>query len=232
MSDLLECTCSTTPQFTYSVSRFAVYEGLKSNLTEPGEKPSAAKLAFFAGTAGAFAGIIGNPAEIVLVRTAGDILKAPADQFAYGNCLNGVYRIVKDEGAGKLFLGLTPNIARSVIMNVGQLASYDVFKGLLLNATSMQDGPTLQFVASFCAGTTAVTLTCPADVIKQRVQSSKTNEGVLKVLRGALATDGPKVLLRGWLPAWLRLQPQTTLLFLFFEQYKKIFDTKFRRSSA
>lgn len=26
------------------------------------------------------------------------------------------------------------------------------------------------------------------------------------------------------LPAWLRLQPQTTLLFLFFEQYKGLVD--------
>lgn len=43
-------------------------------------------------------------------------------------------------------------------------------------------------------------------------------------MRSALATDGPAVFLRGWLPAWLRLQPQTTLLFLFFEQYKRLYD--------
>lgn len=105
---------------------------------------------------------------MVLVRVCGDLNKAPTERFAYSNCINGLIRISREEGVGRLFLGLGPNIARSVIMNVGQLASYDIFKGLILGATSLQDGPTLQFLASFAAGTTAVTLVTPADVVKQR----------------------------------------------------------------
>ncbi|CAO1630628.1 unnamed protein product [Parajaminaea phylloscopi] len=223
-------------QFTYSVTRFAVYEGIKAEFTSPpsasnptGRKPTGAELALAAGAAGAVAGVTGNPAELVLVRVCGDLNKAPAERFAYGNCINGLIRISRDEGFGRLFLGLGPNIARSVIMNVGQLASYDVFKGVIQSATRMDDGPTLQFLASFAAGTTAVTLVTPADVVKQRVQNSASREGVASIIRSALAKDGPAVFMRGWLPAWLRLQPQTTLLFLFFEQYKRLYDENFRR---
>lgn len=218
-------------QFTYSVTRFAVYEGMKERFTEPisashptGKNPTTAELALCAGTAGAVAGVTGNPAELILVRTCGDLNKLPKDRFAYGNCINGLLRVSREEGVGRLFLGLTPNITRSIVMNISQLASYDTFKGVLLSTTSMSDGPLLQFCASFMAGTFATTACTPVDVVKSRVQNSKTGEGVMQVIRTSMAKDGAAVFMRGWLPAWLRLQPQTTLLFLFFEQYKKWVD--------
>ncbi|CAO1618203.1 unnamed protein product [Sympodiomycopsis kandeliae] len=218
-------TATWLRQFSYSVTRFAVYEGMKNKITNNGEtKPTASQLALCAGTAGAVAGITGNPAELVLVRTCGDLNKPAAQRFAYGNCLNGLLRITREEGVGRLFLGLTPNITRSIVMNISQLASYDLFKGALLSATSLEDGPVLQFAASFCAGTFATTACTPVDVVKSRVQNSKTNEGILKVIKTSLQAEGPRVFMRGWLPAWLRLQPQTTLLFLFFEQYKGLVD--------
>ncbi|PWN28048.1 mitochondrial carrier [Jaminaea rosea] len=222
-------------QFTYSIARFAVYEESKTWFTEApslahptGKKPTGGELAICAATAGTVAGVIGNPAELVLVRVCGDLNKPPAERFAYGNCLNGLARIAKDEGVGRLFLGLGPNVARSVVMNIGQLGAYDLFKGVIQSGLKMEDGPRLQFLASFAAGTTAVTLVCPFDVVKQRVQNSKSREGVATVVRNLLAKEGPRTLFRGWLPSWLRLQPQTTLLFLFFEQYKKIYDDNFR----
>jgi dicarboxylate transporter 10 len=65
----------------------------------------------------------------------------------------------------------------------------------------------------------------PIDVVKSRVQNLKgSGVGVGTVIRDALAKDGPAVFFRGWTPAWLRLQPQTTLLFLFFEQFKALVD--------
>lgn len=41
------------------------------------------------------------------------------------------------------------------MMNASQLASYDVFKKLLLSVKGSRDGPVLQFGASFLAGTVA-----------------------------------------------------------------------------
>lgn len=40
-------------------------------------------------------------------------------------------------------------------MNSSQLASYDYFKRILLSIKGTQDGPALQFGASFLAGTVA-----------------------------------------------------------------------------
>jgi hypothetical protein len=39
----------------------------------------------------------------------------------------------------------------------------------------------------------------------------------LHVLRQSLAAEGPRFLLRGWTPAFVRLGPNTVLMFVFFE---------------
>jgi hypothetical protein len=44
---------------------------------------------------------------------------------------------------------------RAILMNASQLASYDYFKRVLLGIKGTQDGPALQFGASFLAGTVA-----------------------------------------------------------------------------
>lgn len=55
-------------QFTYSVTRFAIYEDMKSRLTPEGKKaPETGGLVIAAATAGAVAGVAGNPAELILV---------------------------------------------------------------------------------------------------------------------------------------------------------------------
>lgn len=156
-------------------------------------------------------------------------LNRPLDQrYGYRNSIQGLIRIAKDEGASVLFRGLTPNVTRSVVMNVGQMGGYDLFKRLLLSMDILPDGPALQTAASFCAGTLSTTLVTPVDVIKSRIQNARGADaqlGIMGMISKSLKADGPSVLFRGWTPAFLRLQPQTTLLFLFFEREYKVIDT-------
>lgn len=222
-------TATLLRQFTYSVTRFAVYEDMKSRVSaRSGKAPTTGELALCSGTAGAVAGVVGNPAEIVLVRMCSDLNLAKDARYGYKNCVDGLVRIVKDDGASTLFRGLSPNVFRSVVMNISQLGSYDLFKRILQKLDVIPDGALLQTAASFCAGTLSTTLCTPIDVVKSRVQNLKNSAGanmrVSSVIRDALAKDGPAVFFRGWTPAWLRLQPQTTLLFLFFEQFKQLVD--------
>lgn len=222
-------TATLLRQFTYSVTRFAVYEDMKTRVTSrSGAAPTTSELALCSGTAGAVAGVVGNPAEIVLVRMCSDLNQPKEARYGYKNCIDGLVRIAKDDGAATLFRGLMPNVVRSVVMNISQLGSYDLFKGILQRLDVIPDGPVLQTAASFCAGTLSTTMCTPIDVVKSRIQNAKKGAGgsatVSGVIRDALAKDGPTVFFRGWTPAWLRLQPQTTLLFLFFEQFKALVD--------
>lgn len=39
------------------------------------------------------------------------------------------------------------------------------------------------------------------------MMNAKDNLGFLKVISNSVAKEGPMVFFKGWLPAWIRLQP-------------------------
>lgn len=45
----------------------------------------------------------------------------------------------------------------------------------------------------------------------------------MSILTSSIRHEGLRVLFRGWLPAWLRMVPNTCLTFVFFEQLKRVF---------
>jgi dicarboxylate transporter 10 len=105
-----------------------------------------------------------------------------------------------------------------------------------LLALGLRDGPPLHLLTATLGGTIAVTVCAPVDVIKSRVQSARGEstvslperpganaQPVWKMVTTAVRTEGPSVLFRGWLPAWLRMTPTTCLTFVFLEQLKRRF---------
>lgn len=71
-----------------------------------------------AGVAGGIAGIVGNPAEVVLVRMCADGAKPPAERFAYSNAVEGLARVSKEEGLATFSKGISANMARSILMSM------------------------------------------------------------------------------------------------------------------
>lgn len=121
--------------------------------------------------------------------------------------------MVHQEGVTSLFRGLTPNLARAVLMNVSQLATYDFFKGSLLSSGYFEEGTLLHFSASFLAGTVATTVCSPADVVKARVMAAQgSGSGVIGALGDSVRKEGVKFLFRGWSPAWIRLSPNVSIM--------------------
>lgn len=43
--------------------------------------------------AGGIAGVVGNPAEIIMVRMQGDFAKPPEKRLNYKNCFDGLYKV-------------------------------------------------------------------------------------------------------------------------------------------
>ncbi|ENH66881.1 Mitochondrial dicarboxylate transporter [Fusarium oxysporum f. sp. cubense race 1] len=169
-----------------------------------GKKLSVAQNIACAGVAGGVAGLVGNPAEVVLVRMCADGAKAPAQQFGYAHAFDALARVYSEEGMGAFWKGIAPNIARSALMNVSQIATYASAKQYLLG-NGFGDDTKTHAISSLAAGTMATTLCAPADVLKSRMQSSAGKEGLAQVLSTGLREEGPRFLMRGWTPAWLRL---------------------------
>lgn len=96
-------------------------------------------------------------------------------------------------------------------------------------ATSLSPSPLFEFRSSCPPAVCA-----PADVIRSRVMAHVSthatlldmllniivqsgNEGVFQILNQSLRREGPRFLFKGWTPAFMRLGPNTVLLFVFME---------------
>lgn len=151
-----------------------------------------------------------------------DPTKAVEKQHGYRNALQGVYKMVQQEGPSSLARGLLPNTVcstpvssacfptdsdqiRAVLMNASQLVSYDFFKDSLLSSGMLTNGMPLHILSSALSGTVATTICAPADVVKSRVMNASGNEGPVKLLVESFKREGPRFLFKGWLPAWSEL---------------------------
>lgn len=154
-------------------------------------------------------------------------IKLPHDlRRNYAHVFDGMSTVIRYEGVRALFNGTTMATTRAVLMTVGQLSMYDQIKQILLTKTPegmLQDNFITHIIASLMAGTTATTLTLPLDVIKTRLMNENTGhyKGSLDVIRSILKDYGPVGFFRGFIPAFVRLAPQTMLTFVFLEELRK-----------
>ncbi|ODN79606.1 hypothetical protein, variant 3 [Cryptococcus amylolentus CBS 6039] len=227
-------TASIFRQMTYSVTRLGVYDLMKNQMSNNGKKKlTTGDMVICASTAGALGGVAGNPADIILVRMVADPTKPLEHQLHYRNAIHGLYKMVANEGPASLARGLAPNTIRATLMNASQLVSYDFFKDHILAAGIMENGMPLHFVSSALSGTVATTICAPADVVKSRIMNMKpgAGQGPIALLTESLKHEGPRFLFKGWLPAWIRLTPNTICMFVFLEQIRGAIDL-FRNKSS
>ncbi|KAH9177064.1 dicarboxylic acid transporter [Lactarius sanguifluus] len=216
-------TASILRQMTYSLVRLGSYEKMKLSLSREG-RANSWRLLLAAMVAGGLGGVAGNPADVLLVRMTSDVSRPPEKRYNYPNALTGL-------GVRGLARGVGPNVIRAVLMNGSQVGSYDFFKSKLMHKvipvfnTKLNDSILLHSISSCLAGLVATTVCAPADVLKSRLMSQSGDIGLMKVLKRSLRDEGPRFLFRGWTPAFVRLGPNTVLLFVFFEQLKKGWDT-------
>ncbi|KAL9113263.1 MAG: hypothetical protein Q9227_002598 [Pyrenula ochraceoflavens] len=215
-------------QLTYSTTRFGVYETLKqrSTTSSPTSKsPSLPTLILMSSTSGFLGGLAGNPADVLNVRMQSDFAKPPQQRRNYRHALDGLFRMIREEGPVSLAKGVWPNSIRAALMTASQLASYDTFKKICLERFSMRDNTVTHLLASTAAGFVATTICSPVDVIKTRVMSATAEEGrrgIVTLLRDVTRKEGIAWCFRGWVPSFMRLGPQTVFTMVFFEQHKKL----------
>ena len=203
------------------MTRFGVYETLKNRVTTADTKPSFLTLVGMASISGFLGGVAGNPGDILNVRMQHDAALPKEQRRGYKHAVDGVLRMSREEGIASLWKGVWPNSSRAVLMTVGQLATYDGFKRVLLDYTPLVDNLTTHFTASFLAGFVATTICSPVDVIKTRVMSSKDHKGIIKLVSDITKAEGLRWMFKGWVPSFIRVGPHTVLTFLFLEQHKK-----------
>jgi solute carrier family 25 oxoglutarate transporter 11 len=168
-------------QAVYTTARIGLFDTFKQNLTvraaARGEKLSFAERGFASMAAGGLAAMVGNPADLALIRMQSDGLKPLAERKNYKSVIDALASIAKSEGVFSLWAGATPTVVRAMALNFGQLAFFDQSKAMI---KSHVDWPAQVQVltASAVAGFFASFFSLPFDFVKTRLQKqSKGPDG-------------------------------------------------------
>ncbi|POV98928.1 hypothetical protein PSHT_13772 [Puccinia striiformis] len=207
-------SASLARQMTYSVTRFGVYDNLKFRLARYTGNPDTSKLpchhlAIAASLAGAAGGLAGNPADVILVRMTSDINLPKESRKGYKNWFRESDERLRSESFA------------INLMNASQLATYDSIKEGLVNTKFFNEGLWLHFCASSMAGAIATTICSPFDVVKSRIMNTTPGSATVpQVIRQSFRNEGVGWIFRGWTPAFIRLGPNTVIIFVGLEQLK------------
>jgi len=123
-----------------------------------------------------------------------------------------------------LFRGTVPAVSRAVLLTIGTNAAYDQVKQMLKIATGAGEGVPLHFATSTIAGCIAVVITQPLDVIKTTFMNAQPGE--FSGIGGAFlstAKQGPLAFYKGFIPALIRVSPNTIITFVLYEQARMRF---------
>mmetsp|Transcript_4854 Transcript_4854/g.4726 ORF Transcript_4854/g.4726 Transcript_4854/m.4726 type:complete len:298 (-) Transcript_4854:27-920(-) len=156
-------------QATYTTTRMGTYKSLMDWGTEfnKGSVPAWQK-AGYSLFAGGFAALIGNPADLALIRMQSDHTLPEAQRRHYTGVVNAISRIIKEEGFFSLWRGSTPTIYRAMAINLGMLGPYDQAKELLTKSFGEFNG--IRVASSFIAAFFACVLSLPFDNVKTKFQ--------------------------------------------------------------
>ena len=211
-------------QFTYSGTRFGVYDILKKNVKkDTNEIPFLTKV-ICAGISGCIGALIANPCDLVLVRMqANNNLK---ENKINENFCKKFFNIAKSEGIFNMWKnGLFPNINRAMIVTTGQLAMYDQFKEKIIKYGG-NDCIYTHFTASFIAAFTTSFISNPIDVSKTRLMNQNQNKkqytSMLNCFSKIIKNEGVLSLYNGFTANFARQCPYLVVTWITIEQLKSL----------
>ncbi|PIK40352.1 hypothetical protein BSL78_22805, partial [Apostichopus japonicus] len=190
-------------QATYTTTRLGIYTTLFDMVSGPeGAPPPFYLKALIGMSAGAVGAFIGTPADLSLIRMTSDGSSCgtqsslreveqltdsliqnrqkitPRPERGYTSVVNALARIVQEEGFFALWRGCGPTIARAMVVNAAQLASYSQAKQFLLGTGYFGDNIGCHFGASMISGLVTTIASMPVDIAKTRIQNMKIIDGV------------------------------------------------------
>ncbi len=163
-------------QAVYTTARLGFFDTFMTRLTERARERGRAigfgDRATAGLAAGGLAAMIGNPADLALIRMQSDGLKPLAERKNYRSVIDALGSIARSEGVAALWAGAAPTVVRAMALNFGQLAFFSEAKVRLKQHSDMSTrAQTLS--ASAIAGFFASFFSLPFDFVKTRLQKQQ-----------------------------------------------------------
>ena len=179
-------------------------------------------------TAGGLAAMIGNPADLALIRMQSDGLKPPEKRANYRSVFDALKRITATEGIGALWAGAYPTIVRAMALNFGQLTFFSESKAQIKAHTNLSE-TNRTFGASAIAGFFASFFSLPFDFIKTRLQKQQKGsdgqfpyKGFLDCAKKVVREEGWLRFYRGFGTYYVRIAPHAMVTLIVADYLKLI----------
>ncbi|CCC71367.1 hypothetical protein NCAS_0H00570 [Naumovozyma castellii] len=229
--------------------RFSSYEFYRNALTDKETRTITTGNTFLAGVGAGIteAVLVVNPMEVVKIRLQAqhlnDLIPQPAGVSAagtaatvtkpkYANAIHAAYTIVKEEGAGALYRGVSLTAARQATNQGANFTVYSYLKDYLQKYHNRESLPSWETSCiGLISGAIGPFSNAPLDTIKTRLQKDKSissNSAWKKIYiigTQLIKEEGFRALYKGITPRVMRVAPGQAVTFTVYEFVRKHLET-------
>jgi len=214
-------------------ARLGLYDVFCDLAKSPDEKSMPLfKTAGCALSAGGLAAIMGNPADLSLIRMQTNSMQSAEKQVVYRHAGHAMSSIMKQEGFLGLLKGAFPTSVRAMGLNLGMLGGNSVAKDFLSGTCGLDKSSTAcVFGASSIAGFFASAFSLPFDFVKTQMQKQKPDANGKLPFKSSMdcamkmvAEGGPLRLYAGFPTYYFRIAPHAMITLIAQDNVKKLWN--------
>jgi solute carrier family 25 phosphate transporter 23/24/25/41 len=146
----------------------------------------------------------------------------------YNGLLDAFFKIVKEEGPGELYRGLTPSLIGVIPYAAANYYAYDTLRKTYRKVFKQEKiGNIETLLIGSAAGAISSSATFPLEVARKHMQvgalsGRQVYKNVLHALASILEKEGIQGLYRGLGPSCMKLVPAAGISFMCYEACKRI----------
>ncbi|KAI1098203.1 mitochondrial carrier [Jackrogersella minutella] len=216
--------------------RFTSFEAYKQMLAEAETGAISGKGTFAAGLAAGVTEAVAvvTPMEVIKIRLQAQhhSMADPLDVPKYRNAAHALYTVVKEEGFGALYRGVSLTALRQGSNQAVNFTAYTYFKEALLRWHDKNGSPAASLpswqttIIGLVSGAMGPLSNAPIDTIKTRLQKTPAEEGVSAfkrislIARDMFRQEGIHAFYKGITPRIMRVAPGQAVTFTVYEYLK------------
>ncbi|KAL2222002.1 putative succinate:fumarate antiporter [Thermoascus aurantiacus ATCC 26904] len=211
--------------------RFTSYEWYKQLLADKQTGTVSGKATFFAGLAAGVteAVLVVNPMEVVKIRLQAQhhSLADPLDAPKYRSAPHALFTVVREEGIGALYRGVSLTALRQGTNQAANFTAYSYLKSFLQKIQpeyADKQLPSYQTtVIGLISGAMGPFSNAPIDTIKTRLQRTAAEPGqsalsrIVNIARDMFKQEGARAFYKGITPRVMRVAPGQAVTFTVYE---------------
>ncbi|KAL0932473.1 succinate:fumarate antiporter [Colletotrichum truncatum] len=215
--------------------RFTSFESYKQMLADKKTGVVSAQATFLAGLAAGITEAVAvvTPMEVIKIRLQAQhhSMADPLDIPKYRNAAHALYTVVKEEGAGALYRGVSLTALRQGSNQAVNFTAYSYFKEALKKYQPEYAGTNLPSwqttVIGLVSGAMGPLSNAPIDTIKTRLQKTPAEVGtsawsrIAKISSDMFKQEGMHAFYKGITPRIMRVAPGQAVTFTVYEYLKE-----------